>query len=264
MKKIIILLVIVVSAVAIFVGYQYLGKSKENASVLTETALSKIKARGKLIVGSDIPYGVMEFWDESGNPIGFDVDVAKKIADNLGVKLEFKDYEFDNLFTLVKNGEIDLVLSSITITEERQKEMLFSIPYFSGGQAMVTKFENKDIKSINDISNKKVGVQEGTTGNDLALKYTVAKSVFPFKDSKEMIDAINKNKIDLFIVDYIEAIGIQKQDRSLKIAGDPLTQEFYGVVTKLGNDSLMAEINNTIKEIKRNGEFDQLKDKWLK
>jgi polar amino acid transport system substrate-binding protein len=181
------------------------------------------------------------------------------------VQLEFKDYNFDDLFGLVEKGDIDMVVSSITITEERQQKMLFSVPYFNGGQAIVTKVGNTDIKSVESISSKKVGVQIGTTGSEFVKKYVQDKSIVTYQDSASMVGAIKKGDIDLFVVDYIEATSLQKENPSfLKVVGDPLTQEFYGIATKLGNNSLIDATNDVLKNMNRSGEIDQLKQKWFK
>jgi polar amino acid transport system substrate-binding protein len=264
MKKKVVFMVIVLLMILGFLGYKYLVNNQSEEKKEVDFSLSKIKEKGKLVVFADVPYGVMEYFDESGNAVGIDVDIAKKIASTLGVQLEFKDHDFDTLFSSVKSGETDLIISSITITEERQKEMLFSTPYFNGGQIIVTKAESNKINSISDITDKKVGVQKDTTGNDLVKKYVPEKSMFSYINPGQMVNALKKGKVDLIVMDYVAAMSIVKQDSSLKIIGEPLTQEFYGIVTKLGNNALMDEINNILREMKRDGSFQQIQNKYLK
>jgi ABC-type amino acid transport substrate-binding protein len=262
MKKIIALLAVVIAVVGIStLGYKYFVNEKQSAYV--DSAVSDIKAKGTLVVGSDIPYGVMEFFDQSGVAVGVDVDIAQEIATSLGVKLEFEDHDFDSLFELLKKGDIDLVVSSITITPERQKEMLFSTPYFNGGQAILVK-NTSTIKGERDLTDGKIGVQVDTTANELAAKYTTKESILTYKDPSAMIEAIGKGEVDSLLIDYVAAITIVKDNPSLKITGEPLTQEFYGVVAKLGNDSLVEEVNSTLRGIKRSGKLEQIINTWVK
>lgn len=260
MKKKILFGVILAVALGAIV---YIYASKNNKGSASDPSLKIVEQRGTLIVGSDIPYGAMELVDQFGNPAGVDVEITKEIANALGVKLVFKDYDWDRLFAAVKSGEIDIAASSITITEERQKEMLFSAPYFNGGQSIVTNTNNNNINSVSDIIGKNVGVQSGTTGFELAKKYVNDKSLFTFVDNSKIVDALRQKKIDLLITDYVEAKQIVKQDASLKIIGEPVTQEFYGIATRSGNNTLMDRVSQVLKEMKRDGRLERIKNKWL-
>lgn len=228
-----------------------------------DTSLSDIKARGKLVVGADIPYGVMEFFDESGNPVGIDVDIAKEITSKIGVELELKTMPFDDLFGAVKNEEVDVVISAITITLERQEEMLFSIPYFDAGLVVVVGSDNKDINVPEGLKDKKVGVLKGTTGEDFALEYVGPSLVTSYITNEERKQALLNGETDAIIIDYIAAIDLIKEYSSLEIVGEPLNQEFYGIITKIGNNALMDEINKILRELKRTGRIDEIKTKWM-
>lgn len=228
-----------------------------------DTSLWKVEQKGVLLVGSDIPYGSMELFDQFGNPAGVDVDIAKEIAKAIGVKLEFKDYDWPKLLPAVKSGEVDLSLSAFTITEERQKEILFSAPYFIGGQAIVINSGDALILSPNDIAGKKIGAQVDTTGYELAKKYASEKLITAYQNVDDALRALREHRIGFLIVDYIEAKSIVKRDSSFKISGDPVTQEFYGVATKLGNTALIDKVNEVLRAMKRDGRLDQIRNKWI-
>lgn len=236
----------------------------------TDKSLINIKNSGVLLVGSDVPYGAMEFFDENNQPVGFDVDIVKEIAARLKVKLEFKDYDWDQLFIKVKSGEINLAVSSITITPERRTEMLFSAPYFNGGQVIVVNIDNQEVVGINSLVGKKIAVQEGTTGYDEAKKYTSENLIskylnFSNSDTGPSIIKDLKNKqFEAIIVDYIQALDIIKNNQGLKIIGVPFTEENYGIVTKLGNEALIKKINSIFQEMKNDGTFDKIEMKWIK
>ena len=235
-----------------------------------DKSLANVKKSGVLLVGSDMPYGVMEFFDENNQPVGFDVDIAKEIASRLGVKLEFEDYDWDQLFPKVKSGEINLAVSSITITPERQNDMLFSNSYFNGGQVIIVNVDNQEVVGINSLIGKKIAVQEGTTGYDEAKKYTndnLISKYLNFSNSgtgPNIIKDLKEKKFEAIIVDYIQALDIIKNSQGLKIVGVPFTKESYGAATKFGNDTLIKKINSIFQDMKSDGTFDKIEMKWIK
>lgn len=254
--------IVVIAIAAAGIWYQYFRA--------TDDSLANIKKKGVLVVGSDIPYGVMEFFDADNRPAGIDVDIATAIAANLGVKLEFNDYDWDQLFTKVKSGEVDLAISSITITPERQQEMLFSNSYFNGGQVIVARADEQDIKGILDLSDHKIATQKDTTGYTEAKKYVPESSIvtylnFDSDDGKpDIINDLKAGKFDAIIVDYIQALDMIKKYPGVKIVGVPFTKEGYGVATKIGNNSLMKKVNSILRKLNNNGQLEEIEDKWTK
>lgn len=255
------ILIVAVSAMA-WIWYNYFRP--------TEDSLANVKRKGALVVGSEMPFGVMEFFDASNNPAGIDVDVAKEIASRLGVRLEFKDYDWDQLFSSVKDGGIDLAISSITITPERQAELLFSDPYFNGGQVIITRAENQEIKGVNSLVGKKIGVQKDTTGYDEAKKYTQENLIAAYKSfgnvagDPNIVDDLKAGKFDAIIVDYIQALDTIKNNSGLKIVGVPFTKENYGLAARIGNVSLMRKINSILQDMTSDGTLEKIEAKWTR
>lgn len=232
-------------------------------------SLQKVLDSGKLTVAMDVPYGVMEYFDEQGNIVGIDADLAKAISAELGVKVELIDYEWDNIFVDVKSGAIDVALTSMTITDERSQEMLFSIPYFNAGQTIIVRADDDSITAPEDLSGKKIGAQIETTSLEEAKKYTSEDLVVSYESLDEVegsvgvITSLENGEIDAIIADYIAAADIIKNNKGLKIAIDPFTQEFYGIPTKLGNEDLMNAINDILREFNRNGKINEIKAKYI-
>ncbi len=231
-----------------------------------DLSLKSVKDSGKLIVGTfgDIPS--MTFHDASGNLVGFDIDLAKEIASKIGIAAEFREMSFPNMFSSVKSGDVDILVSSITITQERSQQMLFSAPYFDGGQVIYTRSETAAIKTPGDLNNKKVGVLNGTTGEKavLAIEGIDPSMVTSYDGSDTITQDLVNGKIDAGVQDYVGVVGVVKSNPTLKIVGEPFTQEYYGVVTKLGNGALMDKIDNIISEMKMSGRLQEIKDKWFK
>lgn len=236
----------------------------------SDNSLANIKNKGVIIVGSNLPYGVMEFFDANNQPVGIDVDIAKEIATRLNLKLEFNNYEWETLFSKIKNNEVDLAISSITITPERQQELLFSNPYFSGGQVIVVRRENQEIKGVNNLIDKRIATQKDTTSYNEVKKYTTKNLIFTYADFNTaengtgIINDLKNNKFDAIIVDYTQALSIVRNNTGLKIVGVPFTTEDYGIVTKIGNDSLMKKINSILKDMQEDGTLEQIKTKWTR
>ena len=225
-----------------------------------DTSLADIRRKGKLIVGMDPPYGVMEFYDKSGRLVGIDVDVAREIASRLGVSVEFKKYPFSKLFGALNSGQVDVVISAVTITPERQKKMLFSAPYLDAGMSIAVRQDNNDIKSASDLKGKRIGVLKGTVGQKLIAKskYVDQSLVKVYEKNDARLDDLRKGKVDAIIVHFLT-----KNIPSVKIVGKPLSQSFYGVVTRMNNKSLMSEINRILRDLKRRGKLFAIKRQYV-
>lgn len=258
-----VVLLFAVGAIAVWVYYP------DTASQPTDPSLARIKQRGVLVLGSDIPYGVMEFFDASGTPQGIDIDIVRAIADNLGVQLEIKDISWDTLFTSLENNEIDLVASSVTITPERAATMLFSIPYFNGGQSILVRDNETTVRSIEDLRDKAIGTQIDTTGTELAKKYSSRITTFDTIDSEigaeneGLVYELANGQLDAAIIDYIAAITIVKKNPTLRIVGTPVTQEYYGLAANKSSASLIAAIDAQLRKMKNSGELKTIVDRWV-
>jgi len=187
--------------------------------------------------------------------------------------LELLDYDWDDMFVAVKSGEIDLAIASITITTERSEEMLFSTPYFNGGQTLLIKSDNETIRTFDDLTGKKVGAQSDTTSLEEAIKHTKDETLaIPYSsyDTESSVTGntiwsdIESGEIDSIILDLVAAVDATHNYPTLKIVGEPFTQEFYGMPTHKGNISLMNEINKALAEMKRDGELKNIENKWIK
>ena len=230
--------------------------------------IKEIKERGQLLVAADVPYGVMEYFDSEGNVVGIDVEIGQEIASHLGVELVVIDYDWEPLFDAVKSGEVDLAISAMTITPERAEEMLFSIPYFNAGQVVVVHKDNVNIEGPLDLMGKKVGVQGESTSEPEAHKYTNESLVilytgynFDLTDEGMLYD-LRTGITDAIIIDLIAGIDIVNYDENFKIAGEPFTEEFYGIATKNDNEALIEVVDKVLREMKRTGKLKEITDKY--
>jgi polar amino acid transport system substrate-binding protein len=214
-----------------------------------------------LVIGNDPTYAPMESLNEKGEPVGFDIDLGNAIAKEMGIKVQFKAVPWDNIFTSLERQEIDLIISSVSITEERKKLYAFSEPYLNAGQVVVTAKTNTLIQRPEDLTGKKVGAQEETTSLEQAKKYSTAAKAYPDPDAA--VADLLKGTLDGVIVDLPAAKGYTDKNPTLKIATDPFTSEYYGIVIKKGDTAMQEHINSILKDLQQKGVLADLKAKWL-
>jgi len=260
-KKVLIAILVVVVIAAATVLYLYFFKEK--------SAIEKIKERGYLVVGTSADFPPFEMVDEKGEIVGLDIDIAKKIAEKLGVKLVIRDIKFEGLIPALISGDVDLVIAGMTITEERAKSVDFSIPYFEADQAVMVLKERTDITSVEDLTGKKIGVQEGTTGDFWVTDNLVKKGKVKEDDVKRYgkftvaLLELKKGGIDAVVMDKPAAEMYVKLDNSLKIAVVIKTGEKYGIAVKKGNKDLLDLVNKVLEELIKSGEMEKLIKKWF-
>jgi len=236
----------------------------EPAPKTKDTPLTQQTIRqGKLLIGTDATYPPMEFEGNEDNLLGYDIEFGNKIATELGVEAEFVNISWDDIFTVLENEEIDVIISSVTITDERKQLYDFSAPYLNAGQVIITQNENTTISDTADLQGKKIGVQEGTTNQEQALLYTEPDNVIAYADFIEATQALVAGDVDAIFSDLTNAKSITVEHETLKIASDPFTSEQYGIVIKKGKESLVRQLDKGIDSLKQKGYLELLKQKWL-
>ena len=205
---------------------------------------------------------------ENGQYVGFDIDLIKEIGKLKGFDVEVIDISFDSLIPSLTTGNIDIIAAGMTITEDRQKVVDFTIPYYSGDQSiLVRKDSDFDITVL--FGNHKIGVQTGTTGDLWVTEHLSDKNIIPKKNITRydtfnfaVRDLVNKN-IDAIVLDNPVAERFTKTD-PVKIVGIIKTEESYGMAVKKGNKELLNLLNSGIQELQKNGKLDELIEKYFK
>ncbi len=217
----------------------------------------------KYVVATDATWPPFEFVDEKTKEIvGFDIDLMNAIAKEAGFEVEYKNVPFDPLLAGMASGQYDAAISSITITEDRKKNMLFSDPYFSAGQLVVVQSTNTTINGPADLKGKKVGAQVGTTGAIEAEKLGATLKTYDDIGSA-YLDLVN-GQVEAVVADNPLALGyVRKYEGKLKAVGQPFTDEQYGIAVKKGNTKLLADINKGLKAVKDKGLIKDWETKWM-
>jgi len=245
-------------------GQQATDNSSQNTAG-EEDIVQKIKNSGKLVMATSADYPPYEFHDLSGGKdeiTGFDVDIAKAIAKELGVELEIKDMAFDGVLPALLTKKVDIAIAAFTITDERKKSVDFSDPYLDGGQQIVT-YKGSPIKGKEDLKGKTIGVQLSTTGEAEAKKIDGAKLKQFDRVDAVMLDLMNK-RVDAAIVGSVVADAYLKlnPDKYEK-AGDKLNSEQNGIPIRKEDTKLLEVVNKVLKDLKDSGEYDKLVQKWF-
>jgi polar amino acid transport system substrate-binding protein len=233
--------------------------------VLIAPVLAGCGATGpkKVVVATDATWAPFEFVDEKTKDIvGFDIDLMNAIAKEAGITIEFKNVPFDPLLAGMASGQYDAAISSITITDERKQNMLFSNSYFAAGQLVVVQASNTTINGQNDLKGKKAGAQVGTTGADEAKNFGAVVKTYDDIGSA-YLDLVN-GQIDAVVADNPLAVGyVRKYAGKIKAAGQPFTNEQYGIAVKKGNTDLLDKINKGLKAVQDKGLIPQYQAKWM-
>lgn len=223
----------------------------------------KIKENGKLVIGTEASYRPFEYYDNNDNIIGFDIDIARAIAEELGVELEIKDIAFDGLLPSLNTKKFDMVIAAMTITDERKNAVDFSESYFNAGQVISVLEDNNQIKSVEDLEGKKVGVQLGTTA-DITMSEMDSIEVSRYEQMTQAFIDLRNGRIDAVANDLPVAAEYIKKKDGVKIVGKPFTQENFGIAVRKEDNKLEEEINNALQAIKENGKYDEIYEKWFK
>lgn len=246
----------------VYAVWYFQSQLQKTAAITTGTTKQVVNEPvDTLVVGTDPTYKPMEYM-ENDTMVGYDIDLANFLAQELGTQVEFKNILFDDLFTALDKKEIDVIISGVTITDERKQKYDFSAEYLNAGQVIITMKTNTSIQSTTDLQGKKISVQKGTTNETEALKYTNEANVVRFDDFEQATKALVDGKTDAMFTDLPNAKGIIVANPTLKIASDPFINQYYGIVFRK-NDPQLKTVNEALEELRVKGILIDLKQKWL-
>ena len=218
-----------------------------------------------LKLGAEMTFPPFEFQEEGSKEyVGFDMDLARALAKQMGYELQIQNIGFDGLIPALEAGNIDIIVSGMSITEERTKKISFSKPYYKSGLSIVVKADNATIKTFKDLEGKNIAVQIGTTGAEEARKIKNAK-VREYNSNSEAYMELKAGGVDAVVNDlpvneyYLAKSG----DKNAKILGDIMNAEEYGMAMTKKNTELTEKVNKALDELKKNGEYDKIYQKWF-
>lgn len=242
----------------------------QNGSETNTTAnlLEEIQTRGKMTVGIMGTYPPYNFLNDDKEMDGFDADIAKEIAKRLGVEVEFVPQEWSGMIAGLKQGKFDVVISQMTITEERKAEMDFSEPYIKNSVRIIVQDTRDDIQSLEDFKGKKIGVGLGTN-DETYLRTQVLPEHGPFEimtynDVITSLMDLNAGRIDATINNmYAIKPLVEKNGFKIKAVGEPVKSDYAGVAMRKGNPELQQAINEALASMKEDGTYEAIFKKWF-
>ncbi len=218
-------------------------------------------------VATDATYPPFEMLDKDKNIVGYDIDLINEVCTLAKCKAEIKSTAWDGIFPALQKGDFDAVVSGVTITAERDKTMDFSDAYIEVGQVVLVRADEERIKSVNDLADKSVSVQKGTTNDETATNFQKEgklKVVKRFPTFDLAVQSLLNRDVDAVLIDNTSASGYMGVNQGkLKIAGEKFTSEGLGIVIREGDKELQGAFNAALKALKENGTLDRLYQKWF-
>lgn len=232
-----------------------------------DNSLSELKKRGKFVLGLDDSFPPMGFRDESGEIVGFDIDLAREVAKRLGVKFVAQPIDWDAKEMELSTGKIDCIWNGFTITAEREKELEFTVPYLNNNQSLVVK-AGSGINSLEDMKDKRVGVQSGSSAQEAIEANpqfaSQVKERIMFKDNVTALNDLEIGGIDGVVMDSIVAdYSIMATGGPFAVVDKPLAKEAYGVAFRKGDVALRDGVQEALQEMAKDGTAARISTKWF-
>lgn len=230
---------------------------------------TRVVSLGKsaLVAGSSLDFPPFEY-KEGNDIVGFDIDLIKAIEEMWEEDIVIKDISFDQLIPSLRSGQVDLIVSGLTITEQRKQFIDFTTPYFDWGEIILsTKGANKDMV-LEDLAGKKIACQAGSNGSELigalAEKNSNTK-IMRFDSLEEVWAAVEEAKADAAVVPYpLTAYYLNThRENNLQMVGKVFSVQSEGIAVQKGNQELLDKLNKSLKTLKENGTYDRLFEKWF-
>ena len=236
------------------------------ALALFALALGNVQAQNKeLIVGSSATYRPFAYETPSKEIVGYDVDIIKAVAQKAGLKIKIVNTPWTGIFAALNNGDVDLVISGVTINDKRKQSYDFTAPYFEARQ-LIAVHQASNVKSLKDLAGKKVGVVTGSAGDDIASREfgKTNTDIRRFESTPVVISELVGSGVDAAIGDNgVVAFRVQEH-KQLKTVSDPnFPKEYFGIVVKQGNKALRDKLNTGLAAVKADGSYAQIYKKWF-
>lgn len=223
---------------------------------------SKEEKKETLTMATNAEFPPYEYY-EGDDIVGIDAEFAAAIAEKLGMELEIEDMAFNSILSAVSSGKADLGVAGMTVDPDREKMVDFSDSYYTGRQVIIVK-EDSDITGPEGLDGKKIGVQEGTTGDLYTTEEFGDEAIERYNKGMEAVQALSQSKIDAVVIDDQPAQAFVEQVEGLKILDTEYAEEDYAIAIKKGNTELQEKVNKAIKELKEDGTFDEIVAKYIK
>jgi len=219
------------------------------------------------VVGTDAAYAPFESQNEKGEIVGMTIDMLSAVASKAGVEIKFVNTPWEGIFNSLQQGDRDILASSITITDERKQTMDFTNPYFDAYQLIAVKANSK-VSKFDDLKKLKVGVQTGTTGDEVVTKQQGKNStnIKRFESTPLALKELEAGGVDAVVADNGVVINYVTNNPGAKfktVSDKAFAPEQYGFAVKKGNAELLEKLNKGLADIKADGSYDKIYAKYF-
>ncbi|PAB60495.1 amino acid ABC transporter substrate-binding protein [Anaeromicrobium sediminis] len=233
-----------------------------------KTSASKKEGKPSIVVGTSGGYHPFTYLNNEGELDGFEIDVWKEIGKKMDIEVEFKTAEFSGLFGMLDSGKIDTIANQITITEERKNKYEFASPYVYSGAQLIVKEGNEEIKSLEDLMGKKVGVSLGSNYESLIREYDKSNeiNIITYEDFIGSLQDVAIGRIDAVMNDKLAAaINIKKSGLKLQLGGDSVStlENSFPFVNNAKNKAIIEKINKALEEMAKDNTLNEISQKWF-
>ncbi len=213
------------------------------------------KNENEIIMVTEAGFAPYEYY-ENGEIVGVDVAIAEEIAKELGKKLVVKNIDFDSIVSELKSGKADFAAAGMSITEERKKQVDFTIEYVTSNQVVVVK-KDSSLNDITQLDGKRIAVQLGTVGDSYVTENYKNSEINRQKKFLVAAEAVKNNKADCIVMDQIPAQQLVSQNPELKILDGILFKDSYGMAVKKGNTELLDKMNTVLQKLIDEGKIEE-------
>ena len=219
------------------------------------------KKGDELIMATNAYFEPYEYY-EGDAVVGIDAEIAQAIADKMGMTLKIEDMEFDSIIAAVNSGKAHIGVAGMTVTEDRLENVDFSDTYATAVQAIIVTGDS-EIAGPDDLADKLIGVQQGTTGDIYASDDFGDENVERYPKGVDAVQALIQGKVDAVIIDNEPAKVFVGENEGLKLLDTAYAEEEYAIAVKKGNTELLDQVNQAIQELKESGKLDEIVAKYI-
>lgn len=229
-------------------------------------AWGRIQQAGVLRVGMDPTYPPFEVLDGSGEFAGIDVDLARALGEELGLAVHLEPISYDGLYDALATKHVDVLLSGMVVDPARTRDFAYGDPYFNAGQVLVVRGETAVIRTIDDLSNQRLGVELGAEGHVQATVWArrlPELQVVPYDAPDVALSALLAGEVEAVVVDSINGRLFVKDQPILQILPEPVTVEPFALVVRAEDEQLLEVLNGALEKVEGNGRLAEIFAFWL-
>lgn len=236
--------------------------SDVKSDVQSEEKNTSLVSDGVLDLGTSADLPPFEFYDENNKIVGIDAEIAKEIGKKIGLEVKISDMDFANIIASIESGKLDGGIAGLSKTPEREKNVNFTDTYAKSVQKVLVN-KKSSFKSPEDLKDKKIGTQLGTTGESVAKEKYGEDKVQSFNKNSDAVVALNSGKVDGVVLDEQTVNKFAQANENLEVLEDSLADDEYAIALDKKNDKLLKEVNKAIKELKDDGTLDKIINKYM-